>query len=141
MCEGHQLGWIKYRYSQAILLKMSIVPMSSDEDSFLFNVLIQWFVDKCICFFFLSFPCWISQTTFSSTIRWSCSIGHISFINKVMRIQLPSGVKVEVIMNMRIPIIEFLLPGQKFISTLLSDILTILGIIWACKVFLDCFYN
>jgi hypothetical protein len=30
------------------------------------------------------------------------------------------------------PIIEFLLPGQKFISTLLSDILTILGIIWAC---------
>jgi hypothetical protein len=26
-----------------------------------------------------------------------------------------------------------LLPGQKFISTLLSDILTILGIIWACK--------
>jgi hypothetical protein len=38
-------------------------------------------------------------------------------------------------------IIEFLLPGQKFISTLLSDILTILGIIWACKVFLDCFYN
>ena len=23
----------------------------------------------------------------------------------------------------------------------LSDILTILGIIWACKVFLDCFYN
>jgi len=42
---------------------------------------------------------------------------------------------------MRIPIIEFLLPGQKFISTLLSDILTILRIIWACKVFLDCFYN
>jgi hypothetical protein len=39
------------------------------------------------------------------------------------------------------PIIKFLLPGQKFISTLLSDILTILGIIWACKVFLDCFYN
>jgi hypothetical protein len=39
------------------------------------------------------------------------------------------------------PIIEFLLPGQKFISTLFSDILTILGIIWACKVFLDCFYN
>ena len=38
-------------------------------------------------------------------------------------------------------IIEFLLSGQKFISTLLSDILTILGIIWACKVFLDCFYN
>jgi hypothetical protein len=33
-------------------------------------------------------------------------------------------------------IIGFLLPGQKFISTLLSDILTILGIIWACKVFL-----
>jgi hypothetical protein len=31
--------------------------------------------------------------------------------------------------------------SQKFISTLLSDILTILGIIWACKVFLDCFYN
>jgi hypothetical protein len=30
---------------------------------------------------------------------------------------------------------------QRFISTLLSDILTILGIIWACKVFLDCFYN
>jgi len=44
-------------------------------------------------------------------------------------------------MRMRIPIIEFLLPGQKFISTLLSDILTILRIIWACKVFLDCFYN
>jgi hypothetical protein len=55
-----------------------------------------------------------------------------------MRIQLPSGVKVEVIMNMRIPMIEFLLPGQKFISTLFqSDILTILGIIWACNVFLD----
>jgi hypothetical protein len=34
-----------------------------------------------------------------------------------------------------------LLGGQKFISTLLSDILTILGIIWACKVFLDYFYN
>jgi hypothetical protein len=27
------------------------------------------------------------------------------------------------------------------LSTLLSDILTILGIIWACNVFLDCFYN
>jgi hypothetical protein len=40
-----------------------------------------------------------------------------------------------------LPWIEFLLPGQQFISTLLSDILTILGIIWACKVFLDCFYN
>jgi hypothetical protein len=39
------------------------------------------------------------------------------------------------------PLIEFLRPEQKFISTLLSDILTILGIIWACKVFLDCFYN
>jgi hypothetical protein len=38
-------------------------------------------------------------------------------------------------------IIILLLPGQKFISTLLSDILTILGIIWACKVCLDCFYN
>jgi hypothetical protein len=36
---------------------------------------------------------------------------------------------------------KFLRPGQKFISTHLSDILTILGIIWACKVFLDCFYN
>ena len=36
---------------------------------------------------------------------------------------------------------NFLLPGQKLISTLLSDILTILGIIWVCKVFLDCFYN
>jgi hypothetical protein len=35
------------------------------------------------------------------------------------------------------PIIEFLLPGQKFISTLLSDILTILRIIWECKVFLE----
>jgi hypothetical protein len=41
-----------------------------------------------------------------------------------MRIQLPSGVKVEVIMNMRIPIIDFLLPGQKFISIPLSHILT-----------------
>jgi len=39
------------------------------------------------------------------------------------------------------PLIEFLLAGQKFISTLLSDILTILGIIWACKLFLDCFNN
>ena len=39
------------------------------------------------------------------------------------------------------PIIDFLFPGQKCISTLLSDILTILGIIWACKAFLDCFYN
>jgi hypothetical protein len=38
------------------------------------------------------------------------------------------------------PIIEFLSRGQKFISTLLSDILTILGIIWACKVFLDFCY-
>ena len=38
-------------------------------------------------------------------------------------------------------IIEFLLSGQKFILTLLSDNLTILGIIWACKVFLDCFYD
>ena len=54
---------------------------------------------------------------------------------------LPSGVKVEVIMNMCIPIIECLLPGQNFTSTLLSEIVTILGIIWACKVFLDCFYN
>ena len=32
-------------------------------------------------------------------------------------------------------IIEFLLSGPKFISTLLSDILMILGIIWVCKVF------
>jgi hypothetical protein len=40
-----------------------------------------------------------------------------------------------------LPWIEFLLPGQKFILTLLSDILTILGIIWACKVYLDCFYT
>jgi hypothetical protein len=39
------------------------------------------------------------------------------------------------------PLIEFLLPGQKIISTLLGDILTILGIMLACKVFLDCFYN
>jgi hypothetical protein len=39
------------------------------------------------------------------------------------------------------PIIEFLLPGQKFTATLLNDILAILGIIWAYKVFLDCFYN
>ena len=32
-------------------------------------------------------------------------------------------------------VIEFLLPGQKFISTLLSDILTILGIIYFWIVF------
>jgi len=38
-------------------------------------------------------------------------------------------------------IIEFLLPGQKFISTFLSDILAILEMIWVRKVFLDCFYN
>jgi hypothetical protein len=40
-----------------------------------------------------------------------------------------------------VPIMEFLLPGQKLISALLSDILTIVEIIWACKVFLVCFYN
>jgi hypothetical protein len=37
------------------------------------------------------------------------------------------------------PLIEFLLPGQKFISTLLSDILAILGIIWAFQPYFGLF--